>query len=80
MSVEPGKGGQAYLPASPARISYYARKREECGHRYLIEVDGGINEETSRLSSASGADILVAGAYLYGHEDYAARLKGLLSC
>lgn len=80
MSVEPGKGGQAYLPNSPARISYFARKREELGLSYLIEVDGGINQETAELSTRAGADVLVVGSYLYGHEDYETRLKGLLSC
>lgn len=80
MSVEPGKGGQGYLPNSEERIAYFAKKRKEKNHSYLIEVDGGINEYTGRLSCAAGADVLVAGSYLYGHDDYAKRVKGLKEC
>ena len=79
MSVEPGKGGQSFMPNSLAKISYFSEKRAENGYSYLIEVDGGINGETSKFVVAAGVDVLVAGSYLYGHDDYAERLKEMIS-
>lgn len=49
MSVEPGRGGQKFIPSSIDKISYLNRKRHEFNYRYLIEVDGGINFETAKL-------------------------------
>lgn len=80
MSVEPGKGGQSFIPESLARI------KELRGYinalpkhqRPLIEVDGGINETTGPEAIKAGADILVAGSYLYGHFDFSSRVKKLL--
>ncbi len=79
MSVEPGKGGQKFMSSSLEKLSYLSKIREEGGHFYLLEVDGGINEETGKLAVASGADILVAGSYLFGHDDFQSRAKGLAS-
>ena len=80
MSVEPGKGGQAFLPSSCHRIAELAKLRESLGATYLIEVDGGINAQTGKEAASSGADVLVSGSYLVGQSDYAERLKGLLLC
>ena len=41
----------------------------------LIEIDGGINEETAKMARAAGVDILVAGSYLFGHDDIKERIK-----
>lgn len=80
MSVEPGKGGQKFIPSSLERlkaikemISYLPKNK-----RPLIEIDGGINQETGKASIENGADILVAGSYLFGHEDMKERIAGLL--
>lgn len=62
MSVEPGFGGQGYIAESTARIAELKQRRENLGAHFLIEVDGGINAETSKLAIAAGADILVAGS------------------
>lgn len=78
MSVEPGKGGQAFLPSSLDRISFFANYKKEHSLNYLIEVDGGINKDTALLTRKAGVDVLVAGSYLYGHDDYKERLKRLL--
>ena len=78
MSVEPGKGGQAFLQESPARIASLAQKRKELSLNFLIEVDGGINDKTAPLCLSSGADILVAGSYLYGHDDFKERVRRLM--
>ena len=76
MSVEPGEGGQSFLPPSIGRIAALKMKIAE-KKSPLIEVDGGINDKVAPSCFAAGADILVAGSYLFGHEDFAARLKRL---
>lgn len=78
MSVEPGKGGQSFLSESPARARAIRKMIDESGRRVLLSIDGGINAETSKKALASGVDILVAGSYLFGHDDFASRLRSLL--
>jgi ribulose-phosphate 3-epimerase len=80
MSVEPGKGGQAFLPTSLAKIAFLKREalKRPAAQRPLIEVDGGINDVTGPLCVKEGVDVLVAGSYLYGHDDFAERLKKLV--
>ena len=70
MSVEPGFGGQKFLPTTPTRIAAICAERTRRGCDTLIEVDGGINTETGPLCIAAGVDWLVAG-----HEDYFAAEK-----
>ncbi|MEG0768874.1 MAG: ribulose-phosphate 3-epimerase [Ruthenibacterium sp.] len=78
MSVEPGAGGQAFLPQSLAKI---ARLRKEADARGLaslhIEVDGGITPQTASLCALAGADCLVAGSAVFAQPDYAAALRAL---
>lgn len=62
MSVEPGKGGQAFLENSVNKIEDLYKIRENQGYNYLIEVDGGINSET--IKGCSKVDIAVAGKYV----------------
>ena len=76
MSVEPGLGGQKFIPSSLKKIEGL-KKRKGDKEFPLIEVDGGINEETGPACFASGADILVSGSYLFGHPDFKKRLEGL---
>ncbi len=75
MSVEPGKGGQAFLPSALDKITALKAKRHEMGLQYLIEVDGGINNETAPLVINAGVDVIVAGSYLFHKDDVAHRLK-----
>lgn len=63
MSVEPGFGGQKFLESSLDKISLLKKKRN--GYRYLIEVDGGINNETGPRCVNAGVDILVSGSYIF---------------
>lgn len=65
MSVEPGFGGQPFLPSALAKISWLRTHIDEKKSNTLIEVDGGINLETSKLCIDAGVDILVAGSYLF---------------
>ena len=79
MSVEPGFGGQSFLPSAPARI---AALRAECDRRScntLLEVDGGVNTETAPPCIEAGVDWLVAGSSLFHAADPAAVLQVLHS-
>ncbi|MGE4379134.1 MAG: ribulose-phosphate 3-epimerase [Candidatus Izemoplasmatales bacterium] len=69
MSVEPGKGGQKFLPNSIDKISYLNKKRLENKYDYLIEVDGGINFETAKTVRESGCDVIVVGSFLFNRKD-----------
>lgn len=77
MSVEPGFGGQSFIPGTPARL---AALRAECDRRglgVLLSVDGGINAQTGPLCAAAGADWLVAGTSLLHAPDPAALVRQL---
>lgn len=74
MSVEPGFGGQAFIETSLEKIEKLRKIIDEFGYDCLIEVDGGINKETSLLVKEKGVDVLVAGSYLFGHEDILDRI------
>lgn len=63
MSVEPGFGGQKFIDSALDKISYLANKKGN--YDYFIEVDGGINNETSEKCWDAGVDILVSGSYLF---------------
>ena len=69
MTVNPGFGGQAFIPATLDKVRQLADLRQKQGYSYLIEVDGGVNDKTDADCLAAGADILVAGSYVFGHSD-----------
>lgn len=77
MSVEPGFGGQKFIEESFTKIfrlrEYIKQNQIKC----LIEVDGGINDETAQKCKLAGADVLVAGSYLFGHDDIKERIAKL---
>ena len=77
MSVEPGKGGQAFIPSALKKIKKLRKWIDKRNLNCLIEVDGGINGETGKLCREAGVDILVAGSYLYGHDDIKERFETL---
>lgn len=77
MSVEPGKGGQKFMPSALKKIKKLRKFVDKHHLNCLIEVDGGINGETGQLCRKAGADILVAGSYLYGHDDIKERMDSL---
>ncbi len=77
MTVEPGFGGQSFIDAMVYKIAA-ARRAVDSGHlRLLIEVDGGVNEDTIERAAAAGADCFVAGSAVYGAEDPAAAVRRL---
>ena len=67
MSVNPGFGGQSFIPASVSRIAHLARLRQELGLNFRIEVDGGIAHDTVASVVEAGADMLVAGSAIFAH-------------
>ena len=77
MSVEPGFGGQSFMYEALAKIKYLRDVVDAKDYRCLIEVDGGINQETAKLCADKGVDVLVAGSYLFGKEDVKERIEGL---
>ena len=77
MSVEPGKGGQAFIPSALGKIEKLRKWIDKQNLNCLIEVDGGINAETGAKCREAGVDILVAGSYLYGHDDIKERVESL---
>ena len=65
MSVNPGFGGQTFIPDSLNKIATLNQWRQEQNLSYVIEVDGGVNEETARLCEEAGADVVVAGSAVF---------------
>ena len=68
MSVEPGFGGQKFMVDSLDKISTLRKMLKENNLEAYIEVDGGINEETGKLVKEAGADVLVAGSYIFKND------------
>ena len=79
MTVNPGFGGQAFIPATLDKVRQLADLRQKQGYSYLIEVDGGVNDKTATDCLAAGADILVAGSYVFGHSNPAQAIQTLKS-
>lgn len=68
MSVEPGAGGQAFMPVALDRIRTLRKMIDEAGLETQIAVDGGINTETAPRVIAAGVDFIVSGSWLFNHE------------
>jgi ribulose-phosphate 3-epimerase len=77
MSVFPGFGGQSFIETVLPGIEKAASIRERRGLDFAIEIDGGINPETSVRARDAGADILVAGTAIFGRDDYAAAIAAI---
>lgn len=77
MTVEPGFGGQSFMHDMIDKISQARTYIEKNGLRAHIQVDGGINNETAKLVRAAGADIVVAGSYIFGAKDRKAAIESL---
>jgi len=77
MSVNPGFGGQAFLPSVLPKIRAIRKMIDEADHPIHLEVDGGITAKTAGAVVAAGADVLVAGSAVFGQPDYAVALQAL---
>lgn len=65
MSVEPGFGGQKFMVTSIPKLEKLSQLKKDNAFSYLIQIDGGINKETSKLAKKAGAEVLVAGSYIF---------------
>lgn len=82
MTVNPGFGGQAFIPEMLTKIKELDQYRKDHDLQFLIEVDGGINEETIQLCHDAGADVFVAGSNIFGAPspaDQITKLKKLVN-
>jgi ribulose-phosphate 3-epimerase len=77
MSVNPGFGGQAFISSSVEKIQRLRQMITQKGLPTLIEVDGGVSDQTIGRIAAAGADVFVAGSAIFGCPDYAAAIRGL---
>ena len=68
MSVEPGFGGQKFMPSSLEKLSALRDEIARQGLTVELEIDGGINGETAPLAVGAGATVLVAGSYVFSDE------------
>lgn len=71
MSVNPGFGGQKFIPETAGKVARLNKLRKENGYNFEIEVDGGVSDKNSGILISSGADILVAGSAVFKYEDRA---------
>mgnify|MGYP002542605176 CR=1 FL=1 len=79
MSVEPGFGGQKFMPSALDKLRWLKAERAARGAHYLLEVDGGVDSTTAPQCVEAGADILVAGSAVFGAADPAAAVQQLAS-
>ena len=77
MSVNPGFGGQAFIPSTLAKIRAVRERIEACGRPVRLQVDGGIKATNIGAIAAAGADTFVAGSAIFGASDYAAVLRSM---
>ena len=70
MTVHPGFGGQSFIESTVPKIEEASKLKQEHGYGYVIEVDGGINDETVKTATSAGATLIVAGNYVFGSGDY----------
>ena len=77
MSVNPGFGGQKFLASQLKKIENIRKKIEKSGKKIELEVDGGINDQTSRIAVEAGADVLVSGSYIFGSGNYRQAIQNL---
>lgn len=77
MTVNPGFGGQSFIEETVEKIAELSELREQNNWHYSIEVDGGIVPETAQICQKAGADVFVAGSYIYNSEDPGGQINQL---
>lgn len=78
MTVEPGFGGQKFMTDMMPKVTQIRQWISESGREIDLQVDGGVNAETAKVCIEAGANVLVAGSYLFSKPDYAAAIKTLV--
>ena len=79
MTVNPGFGGQLLIPECLKKVSELDEIRRKEKYKFLISVDGGINEHTAKDAVSAGADILVSGSSFFGSRHYDRRLAAFVA-
>lgn len=79
MSVNPGFGGQSFINNTIKKVKELKLLRDSIGSKALIEVDGGVNDKTGKILADAGADMLVAGNYIFKSSDPSDRISLLKS-
>ena len=79
MTVEPGFGGQSFMPETMEKIKTLRAEMKRRGLDTDIQVDGGINGKTIEIAAAAGANVFVAGSAVFGAEDASAEIAKLRS-
>lgn len=77
MSVNPGFGGQKFIPTVIEKIRRLKILRDRLNPNCLIEIDGGVGSSNIQLLKDAGVDVCVAGSYVFGQEDYKAAIESL---
>lgn len=77
MSVNPGFGGQAFIPGTLKKVARVREMIDRSGRQIRLEVDGGVNEQNIAEIAAAGADTFVAGSAIYGKPDYRAAIDSM---
>jgi ribulose-phosphate 3-epimerase len=77
MSVNPGFGGQAFIPSVLEKLKAARQLIDRIAPRVALEVDGGVKVDNARALRLSGADILVAGSAIFGKRDYAKTIAAM---
>ena len=79
MSVEPGFGGQSFMPSALDKLRKLSAEIKKQGLNIELEVDGGINKETAKLCVDAGATVLVAGSYIFKSDDVKAAVESIIN-
>jgi ribulose-phosphate 3-epimerase len=77
MSVNPGFGGQKFIPATLDKLREARALIDESGYNIRLEVDGGVSEKNIADIAAAGADTFVAGSAIFGKPNYAEAIKNM---
>lgn len=77
MSVNPGFGGQKFIPTVIEKIKRLKTMRDRINPNCLIEIDGGVGSSNIQILKEAGVDVCVAGSYVFGQEDYKAAIESL---
>ena len=77
MSVNPGFGGQAFIPSALDKLRLARQKIDASGRDIRLEVDGGVKIDNIGETASAGADMFVAGSAIFGSEDYAATITAM---
>ena len=79
MSVNPGFGGQKFIPSTLRKLTQVRKLIDESGHKIRLEVDGGVGVQNIRKIAEADADMFVAGSAIFNSDDYAETIKAMRS-